>query len=450
MWDFGKLPACDGETITGIRLGFRKEDFKTAKGTMRLIQEKGYKLFMQMVETRDYTDLEYVTTLKAVNEVKPFAVGIVDTFGTMYKDDLARIYTLADHNLDDEITIDFHSHNNMQLSFSFAQEIIEMSRGKRKIMLDATLSGMGKGAGNLNTELIVECLNSRYGYTYDFDCILDTIDQHIPWIAKENAWGYSIPSLMSGIFSSHPNNVDYLLKQNRLATNDIRYILSMVDAKTRKRYDYDNIDRLYLEYSSSTYDDRKSLALLKDALKEKTALVVVFGATSRTYKEDVLRFIREKAPVVFSVNHIYPEYEPDFAFFGNHRRYRNLTTEDLSVRRVVTSNLSSEHAGDIVVNCNKVISVGYPNYDNSTIMLLNLLRNLGVEDIALAGLDGFSAEARENYANVILSHNEFSEKEADARNEQLKALLRHFAETLKDRRSVRFVTPSRFAPVFEA
>ena len=54
-----------------------------------------------------------------------------------------------------DICINFHSHNNYQLSFAFAQEVIKLSgSSSRQIIIDGTLGGIGKVAGNLNTELI--------------------------------------------------------------------------------------------------------------------------------------------------------------------------------------------------------------------------------------------------------------------------------------------------------
>jgi len=449
-WNFRNLSPSDGETITGIRLGFRKDDFEAALETMKRIQGEGYNLFLQLVETRNYSDLEFLRTLEKANSINPYAIGIVDTFGRMYKGELMRYYSLADHNLDETISIDFHTHNNMQLSFSFAQEIVEMSRGTRNVILDSTLYGMGKGAGNLNTELIVDYLNSQCGYIYDFDSICDAIDEHILWIKEEHNWGYSVPSLMSGIFSSHPNNVSYLLKKNRLQTKDIRHILSKVDAETRKRYDYDNLDRVYLEYSSSKYDDKENLEFLQETVRDRTVLIVVFGETSRTDREEILRFIGENATVVISVNHIYSEFQPDYVFYGNHRRYKSGLLAENMVKRIITSNIPATDNEDIVVDYSKIVDVGYPNYDNSTIMLLNLLRNIGVEKIAIAGLDGYSSDRNSNFSDEILAHNSPHEKFNETRNEELKELLKHFAAKLKRKNSVQFITPSRFQTLFEA
>ena len=175
-----------------------------------------------------------------VNEIKPYSFGIVDTYGAMYADDIERIYNLIDTNLQEDICIDFHSHNNYQLSFSLAQEIIRLSQkksGRREIILDATLNGIGKVAGNLNTELLLDFLVRKMNYAYEFDMVLDIIDDYIyPYKEKYN-WGYSVPALMAGIYQSHPNNILYLTEKFRLQTKGITNLISMIHPDLRQRYD---------------------------------------------------------------------------------------------------------------------------------------------------------------------------------------------------------------------
>ena len=97
------------------------------------------------------------------------------------------------------------------MSFALSQEFIKMSLGKRKIVVDGTIHGMGRGAGNTNTELLLDYLNRKLGYGYDMNEILDLIDAYMPKIKQQSNWGYSIPYFIAGMYSSHVHNVNYLL-----------------------------------------------------------------------------------------------------------------------------------------------------------------------------------------------------------------------------------------------
>lgn len=219
----------------------------------------------------NYSDRELLEIVDMVNSVHPYSFGIVDTYGAMYMDDVDRLYGLIDHNMDSDICINFHSHNNYQLSFAFAQEVIKLSgTGNRQIIIDGTLGGMGKVAGNLNTELIVDYLVRKKHYDYEFEDILDMIDDYIYKYSLNHKWGYSTPAMLAGVYKSHPNNIIYLTEKFRLDTKDIGKILSMIDPGTRQRYDYDNIQRLYTEYVADKVDDRNQIDLLKNKSKERS------------------------------------------------------------------------------------------------------------------------------------------------------------------------------------
>ena len=251
LYDFDTLKPFDNTSIDGVRIGWKKSSFANNKSEiircLKLVKELGYMLYIQGVNTLGYKDRELLDILEFVNDIHPNGFGIVDTYGAMYMDDVDRIYTMVDHNLEEDIAIDFHSHNNYQLSFAFAQEIIRLSNGKREILIDGTLNGMGKVAGNLCTELIIDYLVRKRNYDYNFDAILDIIDDYVYPYMLQHKWGYSVPALMAGIYKSHPNNVIYLTEKFRLATKDIMHIMSMIEPTKRMSYDYDNIQNLYRE-----------------------------------------------------------------------------------------------------------------------------------------------------------------------------------------------------------
>ena len=102
-----------------------------------------------------YTDEEFLDLIRRVNELEPYAFYIVDSFGMMKRKDLTRLFYLVEHNLNENIKIGFHSHNNMQLAYSNAQSLVDL-HSDRELIIDASVYGMGRGAGNLNTELFVQ------------------------------------------------------------------------------------------------------------------------------------------------------------------------------------------------------------------------------------------------------------------------------------------------------
>ena len=155
------IPQYDGTSVDGVRVAFHKKDMKEAVNFCFALKQKGYSVFMQAMVSLSYTDEEFLNLIKLSNDLNPFAFYIVDSFGVMKRKDLIRLFYVVEHNLKEGIEIGYHSHNNMQLAFSNSQLFLEQNTS-RDIIIDSTLMGIGRGAGNLSTEMIVRYLNFKY------------------------------------------------------------------------------------------------------------------------------------------------------------------------------------------------------------------------------------------------------------------------------------------------
>ena len=447
MFDIDSLKPYDGLSIDGIRFGFTKKNYEEEREDVlrwaNVIKKKGYKLFVQGVNSLNYSDREFLEIVEMVNDIHPYSFGIVDTYGAMYMDDVDRLYGLIDHNMLPDICINFHSHNNYQLSFALAQEVIKLSNGgTRKIIIDGTLGGMGKVAGNLNTELIVDFLVRKLHYDYEFEDILDMLDDYIYKYSLDYKWGYSTAAMMAGVYKSHPNNIIYLTEKFRLDTKDIGRILSMIDPVTRQKYDYDNIEQLYTQYVADKIDDYEAIKGLKGIIEGKEVLLMVPGNTLNTHSNEIQRYIEENRPIIISVNFVADELAA-YAFFGNQKRYNRLSKKRQGRNIIISSNVRSDSNHDVVVNYHSLINRGYKYFENSTIMLFNLLKRVNPSRITIAGFDGFDVEKDCNYTDDTFQNKRHIE-EFDNLNAEISKMFSEIVRMLEDRCKFQFITPSIF------
>ena len=447
MCDIDTLKPCDGTSIDGIRFGFTKRNYDEEKEEVirwaRIIKERGYKLFVQGVNSLNYNDRELLEIVDMVNEIHPYSFGIVDTYGAMYMDDVDRLYGLIDNNMIPDICINFHSHNNYQLSFAFAQEVIKLSGSRsRQIIIDGTLGGMGKVAGNLNTELIVDFLVRKMHYDYEFEDILDMLDDHIYKYTLEHKWGYSTAAMMAGIYKSHPNNIIYLTEKFRLDTKDIGKLLSMIDPGTRQTYDYNNIQRLYTEYVADKVDDYEAIQSMKEIIEGKEVLLMIPGNTLNTHRELIDNYIAQNNPIVISINFVADEPSA-YAFFGNAKRYARLEKKRTGRNVIISSNVKGDSVNDIVINYHSLINRGYRYFENSTIMLLNLLKRINPSKITIAGFDGFDANSNKNYVDSSYQ-NERHVEEFEILNKELSTMFGDIVETMYSACQFGMITPSLY------
>jgi 4-hydroxy 2-oxovalerate aldolase len=394
-----EISPCDGTSIDGIRLTFHEHEIDASFLLGEKLMEKGYKVFMQPVGTNTYTDYSLLELIKRINMMKPYAFYLVDTLGTMYKKDLLRMFYLIDHNLDKSIIVGFHSHNNLQLSFSNAQELILLN-SPREIILDSSVFGMGRGAGNLCTELLIQYINENIHRNYEIVPILEIIDTHINSIYAKYTWGYSVPYYIASINNCHPNYAAYLINKQTIAIKDIDAIIKSIDNSKRTLYDEAYITELYLSYQKHTIDDSDSLRELENIFADRPILIMAPGKSLNTEREAILDYIEKEKPLVCSINFVPDTIDVDCVFISNLRRFNNI--EEIHVKNegkiVITSNI-------MTVGKEKCLIVNYSDYlndesaisDNAGLMFLNLIRKLGVKNVVLSGFDGFSLSRSDNY-----------------------------------------------------
>ena len=225
----------DKTFIDFIRVIFKKDKMEGALEFVSKVQELGYHVFAQMVSITSYTMRDLKKFVALANKYHPFAVSIVDTYGLLDKDELRYYYDFLDRKLDDDIRMGFHAHNNFQLAYSNALRFMKHI-DRRNVLVDGTIMGMGKSAGNAPIELLMYSLNSLYNTDYDIGPILQVMDDIIIPFQKTMKWGYQLDFFVCGKNRVHPNYVVFFRK-NGYNIRKIDKILSKIDEKKALLYD---------------------------------------------------------------------------------------------------------------------------------------------------------------------------------------------------------------------
>ncbi|WP_088001246.1 aldolase catalytic domain-containing protein [Gottfriedia solisilvae] len=406
-----RIKEYDGTSIDGFRLTFHEneKEIEEALTYGKILMEKGYKVFIQPVGTTSYSDESLLELIKKVNKLKPYAFYLVDTLGLMYKNDLLRMYHLIDHNLDESISIGFHSHNNLQLSFSNAQELL-MLHTKRNIIIDSSVFGMGRGAGNLCTELVTQYINENIEEKYNVVPILEIIDEHLSKFSSESQWGYSVPYFIAAINNCHPNYASFLMNKQTISVKSINTILKQLPLKKRDIYDELYIEDLYINHQIYLIDDSENLDALNRLIANQKVLIIAPGKSVETQVEKIRAFIKEYNPFIVSVNFNPDSYKSDAIFISNLKRFDGIadTIKEITNNTllITTSNITKSKVNNsLVVNYSDLLLDNPTISDNAGLMLLNLLNRLSVNKVYLAGFDGFSLDKSTNYYSTELIYN---------------------------------------------
>lgn len=388
---YDKIPPFDGRGADIIRVTFRRNEWVEARTAIRELIEKGYKVCVQPVGTTNYDDESLLKLIKDVNELKPFAFYLVDTLGVMYRHDMRKIFYLIDSNLLMSIKLGFHSHNNLQMSFANAQEMMRLAK-RRKIIIDSSCYGMGRGVGNLATELLCDYINNDVQQKYLLTPILNVVDKYLMPIYVVQRWGYDLPYFLSATFKCHPNYAAYLMRKETLNIENIEKILSLIPINERKEFDESLIERLYIKYQSSEIDDQKSAIMLRDMIAGREVVILGPGSSIIREKELINSMMCER--FVVTTNFVTNEYKADALFISNEKRLSVLTNK-LPEHIIATSNLKINT--ELMFNYSSILGEG-DAADNAGAMLIRLLKKVNVKKVFLAGFDGFDMDASANYA----------------------------------------------------
>ena len=429
------VPDIKDSPLGGLRVIFKKDQKQEALEYCKKIKAKGYKLFINPTFTDQYSDEELLVLLKEVQSIKPYGISIVDSMGVMKEKDLLRLYYIIDNNLSNDIALCFHSHNNLQLSFSNAQCLMKICTN-RELIIDSTVFGMGRGAGNLCTELITQYINDNYNGQYDIVPILKIVDEQINPIFAKTPWGYSVPYYLAATNHCHPNYAKYLVDKQTVPVEIINKLLKTIPNNKKSTYDSNLIKQIYLDNFSNSIDDNQVIEKLKITLKNKKILLLAPGKTLTTEKEKINNFINKENPFVTSINFVPKDYSVNLTFVSNMKRFSSLN--DFKQELIVTSNI-----GDIPSDVDVVNYSSYINdsklYDNASLMFLKLLLNVGIQEVFIAGLDGFSPIPTENYVSSELINNG-RESEFDKRNDIMSEELEKFSKQIK----LNFITKTKY------
>ena len=430
MIDYGtcsleNIQDCKDSFLDGIRVIFKKHIMHEAMAYCAELKKKGYKVFSQLVSITSYSDDELMELVELVNEVEPYAVSMVDTYGLLTPDSLLHYYELLDKNVKKNIQIGFHAHNNLELAYANDYAFVS-KKTERDIVVDATLYGMGKSAGNSQIELVTNHLNQVFGKKYEIAPLLECIEESIMPFFEKSPWGYKMFFYLCAKNRCHPNYVSYFLEKDNLSVTNLDQLLSRIEPEDKKLlYDGKVAEAIYQDYLKNETNDELAIGQLKDSMKEKEVLLIGPGKTAALQKEKINEYINNNHPIVVAINYIPEDIPVDYVFATKNSRYQQMTDalhENQNIRIIATTNITAVSGEfDYVINRAPLLEEKEYVKDNSFLMLLNVLQQVGVRKVSCAGLDGYSSK-EENYANPHMEY-EFVKHEAEYLNRHIRTML---------------------------
>ena len=243
MIDQGKydprdLPERSSDTSDGIRICFRKDKTAEALETASIIVSKGYELFIQPMIVTRYSDEELAELIRLFEEKVPEygAFYIVDSFGELDEADVCSKVLLADKYIGSGKKIGIHTHNSRGLCFEHARKVSKLPLS-HDLIIDSTLRGMGKGAGNLPTEDIARYLCDEFNMGYKTDVFIKTSDRYIAPYQEMFDWRDSEEYRLSAKYSVSPTYIKNICERYETDMDILEQIIAAIPSDKKDSFD---------------------------------------------------------------------------------------------------------------------------------------------------------------------------------------------------------------------
>lgn len=173
-----------------IRMAVDPQNFARAVKLARAVKERGFEVGFNVMYMSKWQQMpEFLNELSAANDVAT-VFSMVDSFGGVMPEDVAKITRTVKEKL--TCPLGFHGHNNLHMAM--ANALAAINNGVE--FIDATICGMGRGAGNLELELLLTIM-SRQGMLVDFNVLSDVVGNFAE-LQKKYGWGANLPYMISG------------------------------------------------------------------------------------------------------------------------------------------------------------------------------------------------------------------------------------------------------------
>ncbi len=192
------IPPKKESVLDVIRVATYVNQIPVAVDMIKDAHDKGYEVTCNLMAVSTIEEAALDQALEVLAETPATAIVVVDSFGSLYTEQVERLvkkYAKAMKGTGKEIGA--HMHNNQQLAF--ANTIEAIIHGANRV--DATMGGLGRGAGNCPMELLIGFLRNPKFHLRPIYKLLQ--EQFIP-LREKLEWGPLVPYNIVGQLNQHP------------------------------------------------------------------------------------------------------------------------------------------------------------------------------------------------------------------------------------------------------
>ena len=282
----------DESMLSMVRLATHGQEIEIGLAAANWLHENGYEVGFNIMQASEFSITE-MSTFAAMASKHPIDVlYFADSLGALRPQDTKNIAISMQQNWHGPMGV--HMHNNCGLALQ--NSVAAMNVGITYI--DATVTGMGRGPGNVPTEDILVELSHIGNRPLSLEPLLAVIDSYFKPLQIKCGWGKNTFYYMSGIGNVHPTYIQNMLADDAFDNADILKVLEYLSGVDSARYS-DRVAQEALNFFGQNVAGTWSPSSLGDAAK---VLIIGNGASSIQHKEAIASYASQDEVFVIALN----------------------------------------------------------------------------------------------------------------------------------------------------
>ena len=382
------------DLIDMVRLAIDPNQFGRALKLAESVKKMGFKVgFNVMYMSKWKGQKDFLELLPKVKGIADYFY-MVDSYGGVYPQDVKDTIQLVRSYIPD-VPLGFHGHNNMELALINTLTAIEEGCE----MVDTTITGMGRGAGNVKTELLLTALNAQGKLKVDFNPLSKVVDGFTV-LRKTYEWGTNLPYMVSGAHS--------------LPQKDV------MDWVGKRYFSFNSIIRA-LQNQVKGVIDNISVRNWEQHLSLDSVLIVGGGQSVQAHKEAIIQFLNFNKNVVIihassknALTFVGVDNQQIFCLVGNegHRMEEvfngDLPLDSLCILPPSPRKMGTYIPSQLINNSYQLDALSFTSASDESVtaLALELSIRLNASKVYLVGYDGYSENINENQIELFNENEE--------------------------------------------
>jgi 4-hydroxy 2-oxovalerate aldolase len=284
-------PAADSP-VQLVRIASHFHEVGVAFEACAKLQELGYLVGINLMQVADRSDDEISYVGEQASVVGPDVLYFADSLGSMDSAQATKVIRVLRSRWSGPIGI--HAHDNMGLALMNTLHALE----EGVTWVDATVTGMGRGAGNTKVEYLLIELADRYQVPLNIIPLVSLIERRFRPMQAEFGWGSNTFYYLAGRYGIHPTYVQAMLADSRYAEEDVLAVIDHLKFAGGKRFSVEALETGLNFYDSTPTGSWAPAALME----ERDVLILGSGPGVERYRDALEEYVVLCAPLVMAFN----------------------------------------------------------------------------------------------------------------------------------------------------